>query len=148
MNSNLSYSPETPNLGQHLQIYVPCDLEILQMTSKNDKAPLLCHCKLCASFHSHGWIQTGVTVQKRPNWGKNCFDPFDLDLWHLTLTFCTNIIFVNGNHSWKFYDDTTRGTLLKRCHRQTDGQTEVFLELLGRSWKKTHGIQHNHNLQE
>ena len=24
--------------------------------------------KLCASFHSHWWIQTGVTVRKRPIW--------------------------------------------------------------------------------
>ena len=30
------------------------------------RAPLLCYCKLCASFHSHLWIQTGVTVRKRP----------------------------------------------------------------------------------
>ena len=34
------------------------------MTLKNNRAPLLCCFKLCASFHSHGWIQTGVTVQK------------------------------------------------------------------------------------
>ena len=36
---------------------------IWQMTLKNNKAPLLCSFKLCASFHSHWWIQTGV--QKR-----------------------------------------------------------------------------------
>ena len=32
---------------------------------KNNRAPLLCHCKLCASFRSHVWIQTGVIVRKR-----------------------------------------------------------------------------------
>ena len=26
---------------------------------------LLCHIKLCASFHHHMWIRTGVTIQKR-----------------------------------------------------------------------------------
>ena len=50
--------------------FVPCDLEIWQMTLKNNKAPLLCYFKLCASFQSHGWIQTGVTVRKCPIWVK------------------------------------------------------------------------------
>ena len=35
------------------------------MTLKNNRAPLLCCFKLCASFHSHQWIQAGVTVRKR-----------------------------------------------------------------------------------
>ena len=36
--------------------------------------PILCYFNLCASFHSHWWIQTGVTVRKRPIWVK--FDEF------------------------------------------------------------------------
>ena len=40
------------------------------MTLKNNRAPLLCYFKLCASFHSYWWIQTGVTVRKRPIWIK------------------------------------------------------------------------------
>ena len=40
------------------------------MTLKNNRAPLLCYFKLCASFRSHWWIQTGVTVRKRPVWVK------------------------------------------------------------------------------
>ena len=32
--------------------------------------PLLCYFKLCASFRSHWWIQTWVTVRKRPIWVK------------------------------------------------------------------------------
>ena len=32
----------------------------------NNRAPLQCYFKLCASFHSRRWFQTGVTVQKRP----------------------------------------------------------------------------------
>ena len=31
---------------------------------------LLCYFKLCASFHSHWWIQTGVTVRKGLIWVK------------------------------------------------------------------------------
>ena len=44
VNSNWSYSPETPK----------------------SRSPLLCYHKLCASFCSHWWVQTGVTVRKRP----------------------------------------------------------------------------------
>ena len=40
------------------------------MTFKNNRAPLLCYFKLCASFRSHWWIQTGVTVRKRLIWVK------------------------------------------------------------------------------
>ena len=45
---------------------VPCDLEIWQMTLENNRAHLLYYIKLCASFQSHQWIQTRVTVRKRP----------------------------------------------------------------------------------
>ena len=44
------------------------------MTLKNNRAPLLCYFKLCASFRSHWWIETGVRVRKRPIWVK--FDAF------------------------------------------------------------------------
>ena len=50
--------------------FKPCDLEIWWMTFKNNRAPLLCYLKLCAEFRSHWWIQTGVTVRKRPIWVK------------------------------------------------------------------------------
>ena len=51
-------------------VLVPCDLEIWRMTLKNNRAPLQCNFKLCASFRSHRWFQTGVTVRKRPIWVK------------------------------------------------------------------------------
>ena len=63
-----------PLLGQNRWYFVPCDLEIWWMTLENDRASLLCCFKLCATFHSHWWIQTGVTVRKRPIWVK--FDDF------------------------------------------------------------------------
>ena len=40
------------------------------MTSKNHRAPLLHHTKLCASFQTHWWIQTAVTVKKCSIWVK------------------------------------------------------------------------------
>ena len=35
------------------------------MTLQNNRAHLRYYIKLCVSFQSHGWIQTGVTVRKR-----------------------------------------------------------------------------------
>ena len=64
VDSNWSNGPETLNSGQNRQFFVPCYLEIWWMTLENNRAPLLYCIKLCASFQSHGWIQTGVTVRK------------------------------------------------------------------------------------
>ena len=70
-----------------LRFLEPCELEIWWMTLKNNRAPLLCYLKLCASFCSHWWIQTGVTVQKRPTRVKfdNFLEPCDLEIWQMTL---------------------------------------------------------------
>ena len=52
---------------------------------KNNRTPLLCYLKLCASFLSQWQIQTGVTVWKRPIWVQ--IDDFfsrvtlQLDVW-------------------------------------------------------------------
>ena len=63
---------------------VPCDLEIWWMILKNNRAPLLYYTKLCASFLSHQWIQTGVTVRKHPIWVK--IDGFFCPVWPWNLT--------------------------------------------------------------
>ena len=83
----LAYSPETPNLGKNRWCFVPCDLEIWWMTLENNRASLLCCFKLCATFHSHWWIRTGVTVRKRPNLGqiRQFLEPCDLAIWRMTL---------------------------------------------------------------
>ena len=52
-------------LDSNHRFFNPCDLEIWWMTLKNNRAPLRCCFKLCASFHSHRWILTGVTARKR-----------------------------------------------------------------------------------
>ena len=68
-------------------IFVLCDLEIRWMTLKNNREPLLYYVKLCASFQSHQWIQTWVTVQKHsirvkirvfcPVWPRNSMDDLE-----------------------------------------------------------------------
>ena len=60
-----SYSPEAPNLGQIRRYLELCDLEIWRMTLQNNRAPILCYFNLCASFRTHWWIQTLVTIWKR-----------------------------------------------------------------------------------
>ena len=70
VNSNWSYSPETPNSGKNWRFFVPRDLEIRWMTLKNKRAPLLDYIKLCVPFQSHRWSQTGVTVRKPSVWVK------------------------------------------------------------------------------
>ena len=57
------------------------------MTFKNNKAPLLCCFKLCASFQNHQCIQTGVTVRKHSIWVKNWwfFVLCDLEFRQMTL---------------------------------------------------------------
>ena len=109
--------------GSKSAIFFPGYLEILQVTLKNNRTPVLCYFKLCASFHSHTWIQSGVTVRKRPLG----FDLCDLALWALTLTFCIDITFVIGNHSWNFmmirwWEDNEKCVTDGRRDGQTDGK--------------------------
>ena len=62
--------------------FKPCDLEILRMTFKNNRASLLCYFKLCASFRIH-WSDSPET----PNFGKiwRFLEPCDLETWRMTL---------------------------------------------------------------
>ena len=74
VNSNLIYSPETLNSGQNRRFFLAVWPRNLRMTLKNNRASLLWYFKLCASFHTHWWIQNGVAVRKRSIWVK--FDDF------------------------------------------------------------------------
>ena len=67
--------------------FVPCDLEIWRMPLKNNRAPLLCCFKLCASFHTHWWIQILSYSPETLNWGqkRRLFEPCDLETLRMTL---------------------------------------------------------------
>ena len=86
VNLNWSYGPETPNLGQIRQFLEPCDLTIWQMTFKNNRVPLLCNVKLCASFRSHWWIQLELQSGNTQS-GSNStiFLAVWLEIWRMTL---------------------------------------------------------------
>ena len=72
MNSNWTYTPETPSSGQNWWCFFLRDLEIWQMTFKNNRSPLLCHFKLWASFQSHWWFLNWSYIPETPNLGQNC----------------------------------------------------------------------------
>ena len=114
--------------------FVPCDLKLDRWPCRT-----LGHLfKLCASFRRHWWIQTGSTVRKHLIWVKINFfwpcDPRNLtdDLekhnrislkYHQALCIISSS-YVNSNWSY--------GPWTAKLGR-TDGQTEPFIELLGRS---------------
>ena len=132
MNSNWSYSPEMPNLGQIRQFLEPCDLEIWRMTLKNNRAPLLSNIKLYASFHHHMWIQTGVTVRKRLSWVVTSVT-LTFDLWpsHSTWTLLWSLVIHPDNfmmirwweHSQKVVTDgQTENTICRAAWSQLKGK--------------------------
>ena len=115
--------------GSKLAIFCPVWPWNLTDDLEKNRAPLPCYFKLCASFHSHWWVRTRVTVRKRPNQGKNCFDLRDVELWPLTMNFCMDITFVNGNNSWNFMmirwqEHCEKGVTDGRTDRRTDRQME------------------------
>ena len=126
MNSNLSYSPETPNLGQIRRFLEQCDLEIWWMTLKNNRAPLLSKIKLYASFHHHMWIQTGVTVRKQLIWVMTSVTlTFDLWPWPFAWTLLWSLVITPENFMMiRWWEHSQKGVTDRRTDRQTDGQTE------------------------
>ena len=122
MNSNWSYSPETPNLGQIRRFLEPCDLEIWRMTLENNRAPLLTIIKLYASFHHHMWIQTGVTVRKRLNWVLTSVTlTFDLWPWPFAWTSLLTLVITPENFMMiRWWEHGEKGV----TDGQTDGQTD------------------------
>ena len=111
-----------PNLGQIRRFSEACDLEIWQMTLKNNKAPLLSTIKLYASFHHHMWIQTGVTVRKRLSWVLTFVTlTFDLWPWPFAWTSLLSLLINPVNFMMiRWWDHGEKGV----TDGQTDGQTD------------------------
>ena len=127
MNSNLSYSLETPNLGQIRRFFEePCDLENWQMTLKNNRAPLLSNIKLYASFHHHMWIRTGVTVRKRLSWVVTSVTlTFDLWPWSFAWTLPWSVVITPENFMMiRWWEHSQKGVTDRETDGRTDGQTD------------------------
>ena len=92
------------------------------MDLKNNRNPLLCYIKLCASFQSHRWIQTKVTVRKcsiRAKMG-DFLPRVTLKIWWITLKnnrapllCCFKLYASFHNHRWI----QTKVTVRKRSIR-------------------------------
>ena len=126
MYSNWSYSPETTNLGQIRRFLEPCDLEIWRMTLKNNRAPLLCCFQLCAWFHCHMWIQTGVRVWKRLSWVLTSVTlTFDLWPWPFAWTSLLTMVITPANFMMiRWWKHGEKGVTDRRTDGQTDRQTD------------------------
>ena len=127
MNSNWSYSPETPNLGQIRRFLAPCDFDIWRMTLKNNREPLLSTIKLSASFHHHIWIQTGVAVRKCPIWVKidDFFSrvtlKFDLWPWPFAWTSLLSMVITRDIFMMiRWWEHSQKAVTDGRTDRQTD----------------------------
>ena len=74
--------PSHLKLDSNRRFFIPCDLEISWMTSKNIRTLLLYYVKICASVNSN-WSCSPETF----NWGRNSwyFVPCDLEIWLMTL---------------------------------------------------------------
>ena len=78
-----------PNLGQNRLLFVLCELEVWQITLKNNRTPRLICFKLFTSFHSHRSIQTGVTVRKHQIWDKSAIFVWKRLNWIFTIVAIT-----------------------------------------------------------
>ena len=122
MNSNGSYSSETPNLDQIRRFLAPCDLEIWRMTLKNNRAPLLSNIKLYVSFHHHMRIQTGVTVRKRLSWVLTSVTlTFNLWHWPFAWTSLLSLVITPENFMmiW-WWEHSQKGVTDRRTDRRTE----------------------------
>ena len=118
VNSNWSYNPETLNSGQNLGFFVPC--------------------------RSHGWIQTGVTVQKRSIrvkigdffctvWPWNLMDAFEKQFNRALALYYVKLFASWQSHGWI----QTWVTVRKRGIRVkiSDFLSRVTLRFDGWPWK-------------
>ena len=93
------------------------------MTLKNNRAPLLCCFQLCAWFHCHMWIQTGVRVRKRLSWVLTL--TFDLWPWPFAWTSLLTMVITPENFMMiRWWEHGEKGVTDGQTDRQTDGQTE------------------------
>ena len=139
MISNLSYSPETPNLDQIRRFLEQCDLEIWRITLKNNEALLQCYFKLCVSFCSHWWIPTGVTVRKHPNLGQiwRFLEPCELEIWRMTMKTIGHLFYATSNVVHHFVVICVFKLELQSGDTQSGSNSTIFRALGLEIWRMT-----------
>ena len=100
------------------------------MTLRNNRAPLLCCFQMCAWFHCHMWIQTGVRVRKRLSWVLTSVTlTFDLWPWPFAWTSLLTMVITPENFMMiRWWEHGEKGVTDGRTDRQTDGQTDWSTE--------------------
>ena len=132
VNLNWSYHPETLKLGSNWRFFGTCDLPFDRWPWKTIE-----HLFYATSSSVHHFA--AICEFKQELWSENAKIGAKFGLTSVTLTFCMDITFVNGNYSWKCNDDAMRGRLWKRYDRWTG----PFIKLLGRIQMGTY-VEHFH----
>ena len=125
------------NSGQNRQFFVPC--EIWRMTLKNNRAPLLWYSKLCGSFHSQWWFQTGVTVRKRLH-GVMTSVTLTFGLWHRPFAWTSLLSMVITPENFmmiRWEEHSEKGVTDRHTYRQTDRQTDIDIQTDRRTGRRT-----------
>ena len=94
---------------------------------KNNRAPLLCYFKLCASFRSHWWIQTWVTVRKRLSWVLTSVT-LTFDLWSrpFVWTSLLSLVIIPENFMMiRWWEHNQKGVRDGHTDRQTDWNIHI-----------------------
>ena len=124
-----------PQFGSKSAIFCPVWPWNLTDDLEKNRAPLLCYFKLCASFHHHMWIWTGVTVQKRLSWVMTSVTlTFYLWPWPFVWTSLLSLVITSKNFvMMRWWEQSQKGVTDRQTDGRTDGRTEPFIELLGHS---------------
>ena len=115
-----------------LTIFVLFDFEVWRMTLKNNRAPMP-HQALC--MISSPYINSNWSYG--PETAKLGFDLCDIDLWPWPCAWVSllSLVIIPENFMmirwWEHSENVWRTE--RRMDGQTDGRTESFIELLGRS---------------
>ena len=112
--------------------------EMWWMTLENNRAPLLNFIQqICASFKSHGRIQTGVTVRKRSIRSKSVifFVPCDLGIWWMTLKIIGYLFYTTSSfvHHFKAMGEFQLES--QSGHAQFGSKSAIFLSRV--TWNLT-----------
>ena len=100
-------------------------------------APILSNIKLCASFHPHMWIRTGVTVRKRLS-GVMTSVTLTFDLWPWPFAWTSRLSMVISPENFRmirWQEHCQKGV----TDGQTDGQTQISVLRAAWSQLKTRG---------
>ena len=100
---------------------------------KNNRAPLLCCFELCAWFHCHMWIQTGVRVRKRLSWVLTSVT-LTFDLWPWPFAWTSLLTMVITPENFMMIRWSKHGVKVWQTDRQTDGRTDRRTDGLNQSY--------------